>query len=328
VLLVVYPELWLLYVLVILLEAVNCVARPAFMVELKAESPEDQRPAANGLLFASMTTAQLVGPVLGAILLAPFGAGFVFIVNGLTFLAVAIAVTQLRGGLRGGPRRAAAQSEQTVPAMAHAPPTGPIEAAPTGYLWLLRRQDLSLYSLVCLALALLVQATITLFVVRANAFGLGDGGVGIFYAAVATGSVVGSIVAGARARHAAPLYPAAIAMGLCAVALATFGTVETAIAAIASLVIAGFLTDFYEVVGLTYFQDSIPDAVYGRFFSIFLLALSAGGLVGALAGPSLEPALGVRGSLLVLAVPGVALALVLAVMSKIWQTAKSLPGNS
>jgi MFS family permease len=328
VLLVVYPELWLLYVLVILLEAVNCVARPAFMVELKAESPEDQRAAANGLLFASMTTAQLVGPVLGAILLAPFGAGFVFIVNGLTFLAVAIAVTQLRGGLRGGPRRAAAQSEQTVPAMAHAPPTGPIEAAPTGYLWLLRRQDLSLYSLVCLALALLVQATITLFVVRANAFGLGDGGVGIFYAAVATGSVVGSIVAGARARHAAPLYPAAIAMGLCAVALATFGTVETAIAAIASLVIAGFLTDFYEVVGLTYFQDSIPDAVYGRFFSIFLLALSAGGLVGALAGPSLEPALGVRGSLLVLAVPGVALALVLAVMSKIWQTAKSLPGNS
>ena len=46
-----------------------------------------------------------------------------------------------------------------------------------------------------------------------------------------------------------------------------------ALVAIAALVVAGFATDFYEVVGLTYFQGAIPDAVYGRFFSVFLLAL-------------------------------------------------------
>ena len=91
--------MWLLYLLVILLEVANCIARPAFMVELKAEAPEEQRSAANGVLFASMTTAQLVGPVLGALVLAPFGAAAVFALNGLTFLGVAIAVTQLRGGL-------------------------------------------------------------------------------------------------------------------------------------------------------------------------------------------------------------------------------------
>src|SRR5829696_4050916 len=34
-LLVVVPTIWLLYLLVILLEATNCIARPAFMVELK-----------------------------------------------------------------------------------------------------------------------------------------------------------------------------------------------------------------------------------------------------------------------------------------------------
>ena len=60
-LLVVVPTLWLLYVLVILLEVANCIAHPAFMVELRAEAPEEQRSAANGVLFASMTTAQLVG---------------------------------------------------------------------------------------------------------------------------------------------------------------------------------------------------------------------------------------------------------------------------
>src|SRR5687768_2630337 len=42
-LLIVVPRLWLLYLLVILLEVTNCIARPAFMVELKAEAPVEQR---------------------------------------------------------------------------------------------------------------------------------------------------------------------------------------------------------------------------------------------------------------------------------------------
>jgi predicted MFS family arabinose efflux permease len=191
-----------------------------------------------------------------------------------------------------------------------------------GYSWLLRRLDLGLYMLVCLSLTLLVQATITLFVVRTLSLGLDDGGVGLFYAAVAAGSVFGSIVAGARAEHAAPLYPAAVAMGLCAIALAVFGVAGTVLLAICTLVIAGFSTEFYEVVGLTYFQNSLPDAVYARFFSLFLLALSAGSLAGALAGPVLERALGVGASLVGLAIPSLALALVLAFMSRNWQVAE------
>src|SRR4051794_34783197 len=65
-LLAIVPELWLLYALVILLEATNCIVSPAFMVELKAEAPEAQRSAANGILTASLSTAQLIGPLLGA----------------------------------------------------------------------------------------------------------------------------------------------------------------------------------------------------------------------------------------------------------------------
>jgi MFS family permease len=312
VLLVFVPELWLLYLLAVLLEATNCIARPAFMVELKAEAPEEQRAAANGALFASMTTAQLVGPLLGAVALAWFGPAAVFALNGLTFLGVALAVAQLHGGLR-ATRQHAAPRDSSVSAA-----SGQSSSPVIGYRWLLQRQDLSLYVFVCLSLALLVQATVTFFVVRANALGLGDGGVGVFYSAVAVGSVAGSVVAGARAQHAAPLYPAAIAMTVCAIALAVFGFLSAAVLAIVTLVIAGFATDFYEVVGLTYFQGSIPDEVYGRFFSVFLLALSAGGLVGALAGPTLEQIVGTERSLLVLAAPGVALALLLANLSRRW----------
>ncbi len=322
-LLVVIPELWLLYLLVILLEAVNCIARPAFMVELKAEAPEAQRAAANGVLFASGTTAQLVGPLLGALALAWFSPAAVFALNGLTFLGVAVAVTQLRGGLNA---RRTSEEPLVDPVLGSAGESKPAPEA-VGYRWLLRRQDLSLYVLVCLSLALLVQATITLFIVRANTLGLGDSGVGFFYAAVAIGSVAGSVIAGARAQHAAPLYPAAVAMGLCAIALAVFGAASAAVLAFVALVIAGFATDFYEVVGLTWFQGSIPDAVYGRFFSVFLLALSAGGLIGALAGPVLEQLLGVEASLVVLAAPAVALALLLGSLSRRWQSAPPRHGT-
>ncbi|HLL51588.1 MAG TPA: MFS transporter, partial [Thermomicrobiales bacterium] len=245
-LLVVVPTIWLLYILVILLEAINCIARPAFMVEMKAEAPVEHRSAANGALFATMTTAQLVGPLLGALVLTAFGVAAVFALNGLTFLGVAIAVSQLRGGLR------TSRLMEKLPNDAVPPDTQEREAAAAGYSWLLRRRDLGLYMLVCLSLALLVQATITLFVVRAVTLALDDAGVGLFYGAVAVGSVTGSVVAGARPEHATPLYPAAVAMGICAISLAVFGVAGSVVLSVIALMIAGFATDFYEVVGLTY----------------------------------------------------------------------------
>jgi MFS family permease len=321
VLLIQLPALWLLFLLVILLEATNCIARPAFMVELRDEAAEDQRSAANGALFASMTTAQLIGPLLGALVLVPFGPAIVFVLNGVTFLGVAFAVTLLRGGLGGVP--AGRRVEEVMVGAAES-----LVARAPGYRWLLQRRDLALYALVSLCLALLVQATITLFVSRADTLGLGEGGIGIFYSAVASGSIVGSIVAGARSRVSAPLFPAAVAMGLCAVALALFGWASGAALAIAALIIAGFMTDFYEVIGLAYFQQSMPDSVYGRFFSVFLIALSAGGLVGALAGPALEALLGVAPTLAALAAPGLVFAILLAVLAREWQatTVERQPG--
>jgi hypothetical protein len=225
-------------------------------------------------------------------------------------------VAKLRGGLHANTKI------ENVPDDTNSLVIGKLESSVRGYAWLLRRHDLSLYMVVCLSLALLVQATITLFVVRAVTLELGDGGVGLFYSAVAVGAVGGSIVAGAHTQFAASLYPTAVAMGLCAVALAVFGMADGVLFSFVALVIAGFATDFYEVAGLTYFQNSIPDPVYARFYSVFLLALSAGALIGALAGPALERILGAGMSLVVLAAPSLALALVLAALSRIWMFAE------
>ncbi len=312
-LLVRWPSLYLLYPLVIALEAANAVARPAFMVELRAEAPVAERSAATGALFASMTTAQLIGPLLGAVVLAPLGTGGVFLLNGVTFLAVALAVTQLRGGLGGKPP-GEQDAPETFPDALDLTATGP-----TGYRWLLRRRDLAAFTLVCLFLALLVQATITLFVIQANHLSLGDSGVGVFYAAVAAGSLSGSVAGGARGNAGAALIASAVAMAICAAALAVFGAAGSIIVALVALAIAGFATDYYEVVGLTYFQDAIPGQVYGRFFSLFLLALSAGGLAGALTAPYLESRWGLTVTLGLLALPAGVLAVLFGIAARHWE---------
>ena len=302
------PNLWLIYLLVILLNAVGCVARPAFMVALKVEAPDDLRPQVNGAFFASMTTAQLIGPVLGGLALVSWGAATVFLLNGLTFLGVALAITQLRGGLAatsGDPPPSPDASRAVVPAPENI----------QGYRWLLRRGDLLLFVLVCLSLAALVQATAALFITRSEMLGLADGGVGLFYTAVAVGALAGSVIAGASGHHAVPLLPAAVAMALCAIALAVYGVASLVSVAIAALVVAGFATNTYEVIGLTYFQEAIPEHVFGRFFSLLLIGLSFGGVIGALAGPLLERAVGVGTALILLAIPGLTLAIVLAITS-------------
>lgn len=309
VLLAVFPSLWLLYLLVLLLDTANTVARPAFMVQLRNEAPTAHRAAANGLLFASMTTAQLIGPVLGALLLVPFGPAVVFLANGLTFLAVALAVSTLHGGLRGGPA-APVPDGVTAPLSAHDDDAPEADGFMSGYRWLLRQRELRAYALMSLSLALLVQATIALFIVRSNSLGLGDAGVGPFYTAVAVGSLLGSIVAGASGEMGrTALFRVAIAGGVGAFALAGYGSVGSLVLALATLAIAGFATDYHEVAALTYFQHQLPDGVYGRFFSLVLIALSAGGLIGALLGPLTERVAGTGGSLAILALPGIASAL-------------------
>lgn len=306
------PNRWLLYLLVLLLETVNTVARPAFMVQLRTEVLTERRAAMNGVLAIGMTSAQFVGPLLGAGVLALFGAVWVFVVNGLTFLCVAAAVTRLRGGL----------DSRRIPLMPHGAPgsedahlaSGNAEAASDyGYGWLLRRLDLSLYGALSLSNALLIQGTVALFVVRADDLGLGDGAVGLFYVAVAVGAVVGSALAGSSsASGRGSLYRVAAAAALCGVAIATFGAAGWIGLAFGALVVAGFATDFHEVIALTFFQNRLPDRVYGRFFSFFLTSLNAGGLVGALLGPVLATAVGVPAAVALLAVPGFVFALALA----------------
>lgn len=300
------PQLWLLALLILALESVNTVALPVYRVQVIGTVPSEHMGGINGLLSTAMTASQFVGPVLGALVLAWLGLTPVFVINGLTFIAVAAAVAWSLRSRRDADVRAFGEDDRVT----ELTETAPEESG--GYGWLLRQTDLALFAAAALGVTVAVRGGIALFVDRSDALGMGDGGPGYFFAAVGLGAIAGGIGAGTGAHlDRSALAWAAVAMASCALLLAAFGAVDSVVLALVALALAGLTTNAYEVLGLTYFQHRLPPDRYGRFMSIFILALGIGGIVGALAAPLLESELSVRASLLVLSLPGVALSLVL-----------------
>ena len=306
--LAVVPSLWLLYGLALAAGIVRTVAMPAFEVELMAVTPPAHYGTANGLHALARTAGDLVGPLLGGLLLALVGPVPLFLLNGTSYLGVALAVAT-NGGRRNAP--------------------APADAAPAtalGYRALLARADVRFYAALTVAEYALYMGAIAVFVVQSRAFGLGDGGVGLFYTALGVGSLVGGIAGGSgdyRGRWVFAVTAAATAVF--ALGMAGFAVAGGLALAALALALAGGLGDLSEISALTGFQHRLPAAVYGRFFSLFLMATGVGAVLGAILGPLLTGAFGVGPALGLLALPVVAVALPFALREGLADRAFAIP---
>ena len=112
-------RLWHVYVLALGLgvaSAVDTPARQAFVSELVA--PADL-PNAVSLNSATFNAARIVGPALAGALIAAAGTGWVFLANGLSYLAVIAALAALRPAELHPVRRAARAPGQTREGLAY-----------------------------------------------------------------------------------------------------------------------------------------------------------------------------------------------------------------
>ncbi len=305
ILLNIIENIWLLYVLVVLLEIANTFARPAFMVELISTVAPENRGAVNGLFGMTLTIAQFVGSLIGALILGVVGTTPLFLINGLTFAAIAFGVSRLQL-----PDRFAETTEPRKETLA-------TDEGFAGYAQLLVRPDVFVFSILTLTVSLLIQGAASLFEVRARSFYDGEGKGGAFFAAVAIGFLIGGAIAGAgRYRSKATLYLIAIAEIVGAIGLIIFGYAGSVTVAFIALIVTGIAAELSEIPAFTYFQNRLPSDVYGRFFSLYLMATAAGGLAGALLGPLLERYISDGLSLLVLAVPGLLMATTLLLIAR------------
>jgi len=244
----------------------------------------------------AMTAGEIIGPLLGGLVLALAGATPLFLLNGLTFLVVLRAVARLPERIAANADQDAAEEEQTA---------APAGAA--GYRILVGRSDVALYTAMTVASCILILGAFPLLIVRANDLGLGNGGVGLFYATMGVGTLVGGVLSGMGTYTTTRALAIAALSGIIgALALVGFGAGGSLLVVIPALIVFGLVADLEEISALTYFQHRLPAALYGRFFSLFLMGSGAGGLIGALAGPLLAEAIGTALALAVLAVPAVA----------------------
>jgi MFS family permease len=292
--------------LVVLLESVSTVARPAFMVQLVRSVEAEERGAINALNGIVVTVAQFVGSLIGAVILRTLGAQPVFLLNGLIFLAIALFVLRMGRFWRTADRPPAATEDATAAAE-------PL----IGYAEMVRRTDVLVFCVLTLSISMLIQAATALFEVKGREFSMEEGGSGLFFAAVAVGFLVGGAVAGAGAHEGpATIYLIGGAEVVSALGLVAFGMAGGLAVAVVALVVTGIAAELAEVPALTYYQSRLPSATYGRFFSLFLIASAAGGLAGALLGPILYHQMGEARALQLILLPVLAAAALLVLVGR------------
>ena len=280
----------IVYGLVALTSATGTVFRPAQAALLPAlvTSP-GELTAANVASSTRESVGTFLGPALGGLLLAVSSPSVVFAANAVTFLWSALLVLGLRD--RDPPR------ERAEPQGGGADPSSGVMA---GIKTIVREPNLRTLVGLYGAQTLVAGALNVLVVVTAfELLDLDDAGVGLLYAAVGVGGLIGGFVAlilSARGRLARDF---ALGLALFGLPLILVGGVPVAFVAVVALGVIGIGNSIVDVNALTIMQRVVPDAVLGRALGALQGLLRATLGIGALVAPVLIALVGAEWALVV-----------------------------
>jgi MFS family permease len=275
-----------------LLAALATLAGSAHPVCVSSTVPrlveEADLPRANAARVAVSQTAIVLGPALGALLLAVSSPVVAFAVNGATFL-VSAAITCAIG--RAGAWRVPVDPQHRAPgAKQLTAGLRALRAAPEAL-------RLAGADVACSA----VYGTLTVLLV---AVGMrithSTGGYGLLLGGYGLGGVLGALLVGrigVQWRRALPL----AVLAVCA-PLPLLGVVGSLAPALALALLAGAGMVVAEVLSETAIQSQVPESMLGQVFGLVIPTSLAGIVVGALAAGPLLALLGLEASLVVVAV--------------------------
>lgn len=187
-LLAVFPSLWLLYGLTLAMGIVRTVDMPAFELRMMTLTPPDLRGTVNAVHTVAWTAGEIIGPLLGGLVLVWAGATALFLLNGAWFLLIVWMIASLPERI-GVPEPGSDTNEEV------SVPDGSAMLA-LGYRFLLQRSDVMLFLGTMATGGVSILAAVALFITRSIDLGLGEGGVGLFYATMGAGTLIGGILAG------------------------------------------------------------------------------------------------------------------------------------
>jgi MFS family permease len=178
-------QVWHVFVLAFLLglgAAVDNPTRQSFVIEMVGK---DDLPNAVGLNSASFNLGRVIGPALAGLLIELFGTGPVFLLNGLSFLAVIFALTRMHADeLEPAPRAG----------------RGPGQVL-EGIRYVRSRPDLvTVLALVFFVGTFGLNFQMTTALMATEVYGKGAGEFGLLGSIMAVGSLTGALLAARRGR--------------------------------------------------------------------------------------------------------------------------------
>src|SRR5205823_14490866 len=214
--------------------------------------PETQLMSAIGLNSAAFNGATLIGPLLGGVLIVPFGVGGLMLANSISYFAVvaALFVIAPQPVVERGPRRSM------------------LDSIREGVGYVRREPVLRWVVLLAIATALFTRPYIQLLPAEAQFLRVGAVELSYLLAASGAGALAGALITaslGGWERRGALLIGAAFGHGLL---LVLFGTQQSLLGAMIFVGLTSFAVMVFLGMANTLMQTRTPDHLRGRAMSV------------------------------------------------------------
>jgi MFS family permease len=274
----------LVIALTALASTAGCAEKAATMALLPRLVGEVRLGAANALLHTVQALGVVIGPAIGAILLAVAPSWVAFAANGATFAASALLISAIR------PDRA--------PAGRHTSGVGQLAAG----MRTVRTTAFALWLIVAMAMAEFTYGaqTVHLVVYARQSLGLGSGGYGVLLTAAGVGGLVSAVVNGRLATGKQVSLIVIVAGSLACAAQLAYASVQALTIALVVTVIGSAGLVSCQVVGETALARIVPRDALGRVIGIFSAGSRIAIISGAVLASVLVASTSLRASLLTL----------------------------
>lgn len=250
-------NVWHVIILAFLLGVVNAIdspARQSYVIELV----DDKKYLSSAIALNSgmWNAARVIGPTVAGLLIAAFGAGIAFLLNGISYVAVIIALRKMN------------TSDIVIDSHLR-----PLTAIKEGILYAFSHSTIRFLIITASMLAIFGWSYSTLMPVLAtDIFHLGASGLGYLYAVAGTGALAGAVFISSRGTKLNSLNIIIGGNLLFAVALLAFTFSTNIYVATVLLLLIGFgLVAEFSTVN-TVLQHAVDNTMRGRVMAIYTIA--------------------------------------------------------
>jgi len=257
-------QLWHVYLFALglgVVAAVDAPARQTFVSELVSD---DNLSNAVALNSASFHGARLIGPAAAGLLTVAIGAGWVFMINAVTFAATVVAMLLLRTAqLRLSPKAGRKRGQLTA-----------------GFRYVRGRPDIVVVLIVVFLIGTFgLNFAIFTSTMATVEFGMGATEFGILSSIMAVGAVIGALLSARRSRARLRLIVGGAA--LFGVACAVSALMPTYASFAVSLVFVGLSSITLMTTANAYVQTSTAPEMRGRVMALYMAIFVGGTPLGA-----------------------------------------------